>query len=82
MAAQLGARKAGHIASTDPDIVATANIGCMTQIAHHLGCPVVHIVELLDWASGGPRPPALAGVSLREPQLQTTTAPAADAGFW
>jgi len=82
MAAQLGARKAGHIASTDPDIVATANIGCMTQIAHHLGCPVVHIVELLDWASGGPRPPALAGITLREPQLQTTTAPAADAGFW
>ncbi|MCW5684016.1 MAG: glycolate oxidase subunit GlcF [Pseudolabrys sp.] len=84
MAQQLGARKAAHIASTDPDIVATGNIGCMTQLAHHLGRPVVHTVELIDWATGGPRPAALDGVTLREPapEIQTDSAPAANAGFW
>lgn len=84
MANQLGERKAAHIASTDPDIVATGNIGCMTQLAHHLGRPVVHTVELIDWATGGPRPAALDGVTLREPppEIETNSAPAANAGFW
>lgn len=84
MAQQLGARKAAHIASTDPDVVATGNIGCMTQLAHHLGRPVVHTVELIDWATGGPRPAALDGITLREPtpEIQTDSAPAANAGFW
>jgi glycolate oxidase iron-sulfur subunit len=71
MAAMLGQRKADHIASTDPDIAATGNIGCMMQIGHYLGRPVVHTVELLDWATGGPCPPALAGVPLREPVAPT-----------
>jgi glycolate oxidase iron-sulfur subunit len=82
MARQLGERKAAHIASTGADIVATGNIGCMTQLAHHLGRPVVHTVELLDWATGGPRPPALANVTMSEPKAKTETATAADAGFW
>ena len=67
MAKALGERKAAHIRSTDPDIVATGNIGCMTQLGHYLGRPIVHTVELLDWATGGPKPPALQGVTLREP---------------
>jgi len=67
MAERLGRRKAEHVASTDPDIVATGNIGCMVQIGRHLGRPVVHTVELLDWATGGPMPRALEGVELREP---------------
>ncbi|MBJ6124846.1 glycolate oxidase subunit GlcF [Microvirga splendida] len=67
MAERLGQRKADHVASTDPDIVATGNIGCMMQIGQYLGRPVLHTVELLDWATGGPCPPALAGVPLREP---------------
>ncbi|MBZ6078222.1 glycolate oxidase subunit GlcF [Microvirga puerhi] len=67
MAAMLGQRKADHIVSTDPDIAATGNIGCMMQIGQYLGRPVVHTVELLDWATGGPRPPALVGVALRDP---------------
>lgn len=84
MAQQLGVRKAAHIASTDPDIIATGNIGCMMQLAHHLGRPVVHTIELIDWATGGPRPAALDGVTLREPtpDMQTDSAPAANAGFW
>jgi glycolate oxidase iron-sulfur subunit len=66
MASQLGERKAAHIRSTDPDILATGNIGCMTQIGLYLDIPAVHTVELLDWATGGPPPPALEGRLLRE----------------
>src|SRR5262245_12663871 len=67
MAKALGERKAAHIRSTDPDIVATGNSGCMTQLGHYLGRPIVHTVELLDWAPGGPKPPALQGAMMREP---------------
>jgi glycolate oxidase iron-sulfur subunit len=64
IARDLGTRKAGHIASTAPQIVAAGNIGCLTQIALYSDVPIVHTVELLDWAYGGPRPHALAGVAL------------------
>jgi glycolate oxidase iron-sulfur subunit len=66
MADVLGRRKAAHITSTGPDIVATGNIGCIVQLRRFLAVPVVHTVELLDWATGGPRPRALEG--LREPE--------------
>jgi glycolate oxidase iron-sulfur subunit len=66
-AATLGRRKAEHIASTDPDIVATGNIGCIAQLQRYLETPVVHTVELLDWATGGPSPAALRGRVLRVP---------------
>ena len=59
LAGALGARKAAAIESTGAAIVAAGNIGCMVQIAGHTALPVVHTVELLDWATGGPRPPAL-----------------------
>jgi len=54
---QLKARKLGNIARIAPDIVATGNIGCMTQFG--AGVPVVHTIELLDWAYGGPKPDGL-----------------------
>ncbi|MGD1878142.1 MAG: glycolate oxidase subunit GlcF, partial [Kiloniellaceae bacterium] len=60
IAGRLKARKVANIESTRPDIIATGNIGCMTQIASGTGIPVVHTVELLDWATGGPEPRALA----------------------
>jgi glycolate oxidase iron-sulfur subunit len=60
LAARLRDRKLASIARTQPDVVATGNIGCITQLAAGGGAPVVHTVELLDWATGGPRPPALA----------------------
>jgi glycolate oxidase iron-sulfur subunit len=60
IAARLGDRKAGLLARLDADVIATGNIGCATQIAARLDTPVVHTIELLDWASGGPMPPALA----------------------
>ncbi len=59
IAGQLKARKLANIARTRPQAVATGNIGCMTQLSSG-GVPIVHTVELLDWASGGPLPEALA----------------------
>lgn len=66
IAAELGRRKAGNIGSTEPQIVAAGNIGCITQIGLYSQAPVVHTVELLDWAHGGPLPPALRGKDLQE----------------
>jgi glycolate oxidase iron-sulfur subunit len=63
LANRLRDRKLGHIARTRADVVATGNVGCITQLAAGAGAPVVHTVELLDWATGGPRPPALANFS-------------------
>ncbi|HUZ75277.1 MAG TPA: glycolate oxidase subunit GlcF [Stellaceae bacterium] len=60
LARALRDRKLGHIEGTRPDLVACGNIGCMTQLATGTALPVVHTVELLDWATGGPAPPALA----------------------
>ncbi len=59
IAERLKARKVANIESTRPQVIATGNIGCMTQIASGTGIPVVHTVELLDWATGGPTPRAL-----------------------
>jgi glycolate oxidase iron-sulfur subunit len=60
LAAALRARKVANIESTTPQIVAAGNIGCLAQIGAGTALPVVHTVELLDWATGGPLPPALA----------------------
>jgi glycolate oxidase iron-sulfur subunit len=59
IAGQLRARKVKNIERTRPDLIATGNIGCMTQIGKGTGIPIVHTVELLDWATGGPLPPVL-----------------------
>ena len=59
IAGQLRDRKVANIARTKPDVIAAGNVGCMTQIASGTGTPVVHTVELLDWATGGPRPAGL-----------------------
>lgn len=59
IAGQLGARKAERLAALEADVIATGNIGCAVQIGKHSGLPVVHTIELLDWATGGPRPQAL-----------------------
>jgi glycolate oxidase iron-sulfur subunit len=59
IAAALRDRKLENIAKTKPDIVATGNIGCITQLAPGCEVSVVHTVELLDWATGGPVPKGL-----------------------
>ena len=61
IAAQLQARVM-NIERIKPDLVATGNIGCMTQIGKGTDIPIVHTVELLDWATGGPLPEALQGM--------------------
>ena len=61
IAAELKDMKVANIERLRPDIVATGNIGCMVQISSGTEIPVVHTVELLDWASGGPVPGALRG---------------------
>ena len=58
-AAALRARKVGHLERLKPDVIAAGNIGCLTQIASATAVPVVHTIELLDWASGGPTPAGL-----------------------
>ena len=58
---QLKDRKVATLEATDPQIISAGNIGCMMQIGSGTGIPVVHTVELLDWATGGPKPAKLDG---------------------
>ncbi|MEZ5754875.1 MAG: glycolate oxidase subunit GlcF [Paracoccaceae bacterium] len=57
---ELKARKVRTLEARGPDVIAAGNIGCMMQIGSGTAVPVVHSVELLDWATGGPKPRALA----------------------
>ena len=59
IAAELGRRKVSTLTAIRPDVIAAGNIGCMMQIGAKTGVPVVHTAELLDWATGGPKPPQL-----------------------
>lgn len=59
ISAKLRDRKVRNLAATGAELVATGNIGCLTQIASAGEMPVVHTVQLLDWAWGGRRPAAL-----------------------
>jgi glycolate oxidase iron-sulfur subunit len=67
LATRLRDRKAANIARTEAQVVAAGNVGCMAQIAPTVAAPVVHPVELLDWATGGPRPVALDRILARRP---------------
>jgi glycolate oxidase iron-sulfur subunit len=60
IATALRDRKVRNIESQRPDVIATGNIGCITQIASGTAIPILHTVELLDWATGGPKPAAIA----------------------
>jgi glycolate oxidase iron-sulfur subunit len=57
---QLKDRKVRTLMAKAPDVIAAGNIGCMMQIGSAAGVPVVHTVELIDWATGGPQPRAMA----------------------
>jgi glycolate oxidase iron-sulfur subunit len=59
IAAQLGDRKTATLETLSPDVIATGNIGCAMQIGARTAIPVLHTVELLDWATGGPMPALL-----------------------
>ncbi|MCR9111672.1 MAG: glycolate oxidase subunit GlcF [Rhodobacteraceae bacterium] len=61
---QLKERKVQTLEAKAPDVIAAGNIGCMMQIGTGTQTPVVHTVELLDWATGGPKPRALTTAGL------------------
>jgi len=56
ISAKLRERKVKNLSATQADVIATGNIGCITQIADRAGMPIVHTVKLLDWAYGGEKP--------------------------
>jgi glycolate oxidase iron-sulfur subunit len=59
LSAELRERKLANIAKVEPDVIVTANIGCMMQLQGGTKAPFVHTIEMLDWATGGPPPEAL-----------------------
>ncbi|MFW8594120.1 glycolate oxidase subunit GlcF [Cribrihabitans neustonicus] len=69
ISAELKARKVKTLEAKQPDLIAAGNIGCMMQIGSGTALPIVHTVELLDWATGGPKPPALSADPVREPAV-------------
>jgi glycolate oxidase iron-sulfur subunit len=74
IAKRLRARKVANIEKVKPDVIAAGNIGCITQIAAGTAIPVVHPVELIDWATGGPRPAAVSGTVLIAAKARTAEA--------
>lgn len=66
---QLRNRKVQNLEALQPDIIAAGNIGCMMQIGSATDTPIVHTVELLDWATGGPRPAGLDRNGAQTPQV-------------
>jgi glycolate oxidase iron-sulfur subunit len=71
LARRLRERKVGNIERVAPDVIAAGNVGCIAQIEAGTAIPVLHPVELVDWACGGPRPAALGNVQTK---LSTTLA--------
>lgn len=83
IAGKLRERKIGNIERIKPMLVATGNIGCMTQLAKGFSdkgatTPVVHTAELLDWATGGPLPEKLARAGIEDRPLRAARLAAAE----
>ncbi|MGJ8626298.1 MAG: glycolate oxidase subunit GlcF [Sulfitobacter sp.] len=66
---QLKDRKVRTLEAKNPDVIAAGNIGCMMQIGSGSSVPILHTVELLDWAFGGPKPPTLTGKKLHKTEI-------------
>ncbi|GEP12325.1 glycolate oxidase iron-sulfur subunit [Methylobacterium gnaphalii] len=62
IAGKLRDRKLANIAKIKPQVIATGNVGCAVHLETGTDIPVVHTIELLDWATGGPSPPELEGI--------------------
>jgi len=71
LAGQLRERKLDNIRSVKPDLIATGNIGCMMQLKLGSDIPIVHTIELLDWATGGPCPHGLEGLRAKVHPVQS-----------
>ena len=63
ISSQLKARKIETLEAKTPDVISAGNLGCMIQIGSGTDIPIMHTVELLDWATGGPKPASLSGSS-------------------
>ncbi|EDQ34961.1 Fe-S oxidoreductase [Hoeflea phototrophica DFL-43] len=63
-------RKVKNIERTKPDLIATGNIGCMTQIAGGTDIPIIHTVELLDWVYGGEKPAGMPDAPAKVQKLE------------
>jgi glycolate oxidase iron-sulfur subunit len=74
LAGRLRERKVGNIEKLKPDVIAAGNVGCMAQIAAGTAIPVVHTVELIDWATGGPTPDGLIGTGVSAAAGETIAA--------
>jgi glycolate oxidase iron-sulfur subunit len=74
IAKRLRARKVANIEKVKPDVIAAGNVGCITQIAAGTTIPVVHPVELIDWATGGPQPAALRGTAITAAAVRSAEA--------
>ena len=71
IAKQLLKDKVKNIEGLKPEIIATGNIGCITQISNGTNIPIVHTIEILDWYTGGPKPNLLISVSYTHLTLPT-----------
>jgi glycolate oxidase iron-sulfur subunit len=69
ISAQLKARKVRTLEAKNPDVISAGNIGCIMQIGSGTQVPIVHTVELLDWATGGPKPAAMKNPGLSAPSI-------------
>ncbi|MPZ57195.1 MAG: glycolate oxidase subunit GlcF [Rhizobiales bacterium] len=74
LAQRLRDRKIVHIESVTPDVIAAGNIGCITQLATGTAIPIAHTVELVDWATGGPKPAGLNAERVAAPAQETQAA--------
>ncbi len=59
MAGELRSRKLAALTGGGPAVIASGNIGCLEHLRAGTDVPLVHTVELLDWAAGGERPARL-----------------------
>ncbi len=66
---QLQSHKVATIEAVRPQVISTGNIGCMMQIGSGTDVPILHTVELLDWATGGPKPRGLSEGSTSVPDV-------------
>jgi glycolate dehydrogenase iron-sulfur subunit len=74
IARRLRNRKVGNIEKVKPDVIASGNVGCIMQIAAGTAVPIVHTVELIDWATGGPQPEGIKGQWIDARRARSTEA--------
>ena len=62
IAGELLKNKVNNIKKISPDFIATGNIGCITQISSGTNIPIIHTVEVINWLTGGNKPPNISNL--------------------